>query len=652
MAAVRKTLSSSVKFSLAGFPHGLCDISPGHMYVLSARRVKDVMRMALSIEIEQRDALSPYPWLITDVPLDLLTEDFSPEDKTSLLERSNFFHFEKLGRDRRKAPERGRQGEPVSSAPMSFKEIKDFLSKFQDLANRVLVIILHESSFEYGLGKSKEQKQFRLSDLEDIADIEDWASGIDLELEGFIHYLQKEHITVLLAVYGNHTAELRNLLQAVQLDFMGFAEINNKDGQLMYHINFWRTPNGNYNNYNVPLILKDHRFEVGKLDLSHVQVNVIDRGLVFTSSRELKDASGDADNYFYLPTNEALFQKGMSLLAATVVFTFTRDMDAVELGKKIFQLRKDRGADLKIFVRISSEGVRQETEAFLFACGAMVFQVQSSLQHAIQVITSTFELRSARSIPASFEEIHKKFIGIDHKGMVEPKKFIELLESVLQDVEAEYIGKGTLVELLPRTGISVEDVMQCFHPKRRGDIGTITGGRLWIFFSGCTPIGLEISFIHSFSFSVDQLVNSYRAYFSVEDVLGAIRRDMQVSGEFEEKAETLEMKAAAPSEQTYGEKDLESIFPPGANAPIPSAAYLQEHPQKGASTVKTETGDAEPNEASLEDAIPDDVRALCETRGIAVPDNYYHEKNKLGREKDGEVFPLVRDLFLDGRKKA
>lgn len=506
------------------------------MYVLSARRVKGVMRMALSIEIEQRDALSPYPWLITDVPLDLLTEDFSPEDKTSLLERSNFFHFEKLGRDRRKAPERGRQGEPVSSAPMSFKEIKDFLSKFQDLANRVLVIILHESSFEYGLGKSKEQKQFRLSDLEDIADIEDWASGIDLELEGFIHYLQKEHITVLLAVYGNHTAELRNLLQAVQLDFMGFAEINNKDGQLMYHINFWRTPNGNYNNYNVPLILKDHRFEVGKLDLSHVQVNVIDRGLVFTSSRELKDASGDADNYFYLPTNEALFQKGMSLLAATVVFTFTRDMDAVELGKKIFQLRKDRGADLKIFVRISSEGVRQETEAFLFACGAMVFQVQSSLQHAIQVITSTFELRSARSIPASFEEIHKKFIGIDHKGMVEPKKFIELLESVLQDVEAEYIGKGTLVELLPRTGISVEDVMQCFHPKRRGDIGTITGGRLWIFFSGCTPIGLEISFIHSFSFSVDQLVNSYRAYFSVEDVLGAIRRDMQVSGEFEEKA--------------------------------------------------------------------------------------------------------------------
>lgn len=655
MATIRQTLNSSVKFSLPGFSRGLCDISPGHMYVLSARRAKDVMRMALSIDIEQKNASSSHPWLITDVSMDQLTQDFTSEEKKALFDRSNFFHFERQRNHKEDNPEKGKKEEPVPENPVRFKEIRTLLSKFQNLANRVMVIVLHESSFEHGVStsKSKNEKQFRLSDLEEKEDVQEWISEIDHELEDFIHFLQKEHITVLLAVYGNHPAELRKLLQAVQLDFMGFSEINFRDGMWTYHINFWRTPNGNYNNYNVPLILKDHRFEVGKLDLSDLQVSVIDRGLVFTSSKELKQASGDVENFFLLPSNEALFQKALSLLAATVVFTFSKDMDAVELGMNIFRLRKERGFDLKIFVIISSEGVRQETEAFLFACGAVVLQKQSSLQHAIQVITSTFEIRFTRTIAATFEEIHKKFVGIQQKGIVEPQKFIELLEPVFQDVDAEYVGKGALVEMRPRDGISVEDLMQCFHPKRRGDIGTIAGDRLWIFFSGCTPTGLEISFNHSFSFSVDQLANSYRAYFSAEDILSELRGKMDAAtGDFDDKAKIPENKETTPKEPAYAEKDLEKIFPMGESAPIPSAAYLRLHQSNEKSEDEAAKEEIELNSKdALEDTIPDDVKALCEAKGIPLPGNYYRERSKLGIENTGEVFPLVRDLFLESGKK-
>lgn len=273
-----------------------------------------------------------------------------------------------------------------------------------------------------------------------------------------------------------------------------------------------------------------------------------------------------------LPNNEAVYEKGQTASAATLIFSIDTPSDAKRVARWVYTLRETRGTNLKMSVVIASPRIRAFVMNILLASGAnLVFEPTATPGYIRTMLSVLANERFTRAIPERFDVIDAHFEAMALRGRLEPEVFFQTIESNIAEAADKQTTHGALLLLTPNRAMTTEEAADAFHPGRSGDIGCVADNHVVVYLMGCTPQHLTLALKHAFTVPVDQLFMSYIDLYDDHDVLDTLaqlrgtlsRRPKQAKASLSSKVTKIDRTDSASIQATQSaNKASEPIFVP------------------------------------------------------------------------------------------
>ena len=332
--------------------------------------------------------------------------------------------------------------------------------------------------------------------------------------------------SLLLIFHCSKRLEFHLQMNACRSALSGLCECMRHDGGLLWKTIFWNCLNQYSGEFNGLLVDADdelgfvcHTEDRGDL------LAVNDADAVWSSSSKITPRTCKISNLHSLKNNEELFRIGLQASSAMLIFSLTQSADIPHVGRHIHELRVRRGRYLRIAVVEDSKPMRSSTMAFLLSCGAnIVFDSNATADYIRLMVTSLKGSIYPHAPLANFEQALQAIIGEHQTGLVPSDKFLTFVEAEVS-CHADWLdAHGALVILTPAPGLTNQECMEHFHPKRSGDFGTYTNDMCLIYLPGCLSGFVELALTRCFVLRPADLFSSYRAVYDDMEILALLKQ--------------------------------------------------------------------------------------------------------------------------------
>lgn len=240
--------------------------------------------------------------------------------------------------------------------------------------------------------------------------------------------------------------------------------------------------------------------------------------------------SSICNNINVFKSNKELYEESFEKVSSGVcIFTITDRLEISVLAEYIYNLRRKRGNAVVILVYECIPGIRAVSEKLLLASGAnFIFNSGATHSYMNAVIECFIGTTFNRPIKNSFTEIVKEYNLFENflAGFMVFDSFYDNVIKQLTTYGADV--SNCLIVLNCSIEIDVQLAIEQFVPIRSGDICTICGNKIVIFFPYCSENDLSTALSHTFRVAPKRLFRSYLPFFDslqIKKVIREMRND-------------------------------------------------------------------------------------------------------------------------------
>jgi len=221
-----------------------------------------------------------------------------------------------------------------------------------------------------------------------------------------------------------------------------------------------------------------------------------------------------AEDWQVHATAQQVYEQALRATHATVVFALDHVSQVEDLARKLYNLRKQRGPDLKLVVRETRRTLRYQDDQILHACGAtLLVPADTHISRFFSLLESIQGQTYTRSLPEDLEQVLKRRAPVEVKGMISPSAFLDYVHRSLP-LLVQPGGAAVLVALEPVPGLNTSQVMTQLIMRRNGDVACHVGGVVYLFLLGCRPNLVELALANVFRLPYTDIFVEHRVYSS------------------------------------------------------------------------------------------------------------------------------------------
>lgn len=309
----------------------------------------------------------------------------------------------------------------------------------------------------------------------------------------------------------------------------GMARMGRTHGELLWHVDFWRTGRALATGETRALrFTDDGRLSVAP-DVVDAQAQAALR-LARDESRVVATHSVVARENWVPPEwdivedQEAAVAACVGAQAATVLLDY-RDRSTLEaLCAAVHTLRRECGRALKIVVVERHEALRHQYELLLLSLGAnLIIGRELPFSRVQSLLRSLQGQLDTRPVAPDYQAALAAALTDDVRGYLPVPAFCERIDAVLaRGAVLDLPHVLAKIALLPNVS-HVEALKQC-APRRAGDVVTADAAHLYVFLFACRLPDADVALAHIFTTAVEHLSDRvvYLAEASIEREVKAL----------------------------------------------------------------------------------------------------------------------------------
>lgn len=309
----------------------------------------------------------------------------------------------------------------------------------------------------------------------------------------------------------------------------GMARMGRTHGELLWHVDFWRTGRALATGETRALrFTDDGRLSVAP-DVVDAQAQAALR-LARDESRVVATHSVVARENWVPPEwdivedQEAAVAACVGAQAATVLLDY-RDRSTLEaLCAAVHTLRRECGRALKIVVVERREALRHQYELLLLSLGAnLIIGRELPFSRVQSLLRSLQGQLDTRPVAPDYQAALAAALTDDVRGYLPVPAFCERIDAVLaRGAVLDLPHVLAKIALLPNVS-HVEALKQC-APRRAGDVVTADAAHLYVFLFACRLPDADVALAHIFTTAVEHLSDRvvYLAEASIEREVKAL----------------------------------------------------------------------------------------------------------------------------------
>lgn len=338
-------------------------------------------------------------------------------------------------------------------------------------------------------------------------------------------WLQQQRCTLVILSHGSGVNKLKDQLATEHRILNGLASLQGQQGSAQYLVHWWSTANGINANQLFTLTEGPEGWQ-GADDSNQPSPTPErnDENLCLAEQRILEGAPPLSASWQLFENNTKLMQRGMSTIAATLIFALYQSDEIDGLAHQIHSLRRSRGDGLKIVVREMSASLRYSDERLLLACGAnLIVPHVAPLSNFLTMLEGIQGQRLSRHVPENIDSLLAGLRPLQLKGYLPLEDFSRAVTSLMGNTLLPEDGKGVMVALRPAPGLSARQSMTLCHLRRFGDIMTVAQNRLFLFLSTCRINDLDTALKFIFHLPVGEAFCNRVVWHQDVDITDKIR---------------------------------------------------------------------------------------------------------------------------------
>lgn len=309
----------------------------------------------------------------------------------------------------------------------------------------------------------------------------------------------------------------------------GMARMGRTHGELLWHVDFWRTGRALATGETRALRFTDD----GRLSVAPEVVDVQAQAALRLARDESRVVAthGVVARESWVPTEWDIVEDQQAAVAAcagaqaaTVLLDY-RDRSTLEaLCAAVHTLRRECGRALKIVVVERREALRHQYELLLLSLGAnLIIGRELPFSRVQSLLRSLQGQLDTRPVALDYQAALAAALTDDVRGYLPVPAFCERIEAVLaRGAVLDLPHVLAKIALLPNVS-HVEALKQC-APRRAGDVVTADAAHLYVFLFACRLPDADVALAHIFTTAVEHLSDRvvYLAEASIEREVKAL----------------------------------------------------------------------------------------------------------------------------------
>ncbi|MGN6316360.1 cellulose biosynthesis protein BcsE [Trinickia sp.] len=309
----------------------------------------------------------------------------------------------------------------------------------------------------------------------------------------------------------------------------GMARMGRTHGELLWHVDFWRTGRALATGETRALrFTDDGRLSVAP-EIVDVQAQAAlrlarDESRVVATRSVVARESWVPPEWDIVEDQQAAVAACVGAQAATVLLDY-RDRSTLEaLCAAVHTLRRECGRALKIVVVERREALRHQYELLLLSLGAnLIIGRELPFSRVQSLLRSLQGQLDTRPVALDYQAALAAALTDDVRGYLPVPAFCERIEAVLaRGAVLDLPHVLAKIALLPNVS-HAEALKQC-APRRAGDVVTADAAHLYVFLFACRLPDADVALAHIFTTAVEQLSDRvvYLAEASIEREVKAL----------------------------------------------------------------------------------------------------------------------------------
>lgn len=288
------------------------------------------------------------------------------------------------------------------------------------------------------------------------------------------------------------------------------------DGQVLQpRFKLEQTHSGDYR------ILREQQAEFAKFQLKGDQApvyyvnNALDGNEVAPREWQMLNQVEDWYNGSHMDTDDAL------------ILSYYRGQSLHSLLRDIYDIRRQHGPYVRIYVRERDQAIRHQDERLLLQAGAtLILPVGLRFSQVVSLVENSSGWRFVRELPGQFEEFEKRLVPQNLEGYLTLPVFAEKAHELAQLAVSQGVD-FSFITAKPSTGLSCLDVLKSFNHRREGDIASSDGRYVYLFLYACPETDVDRALLFLFGGPAQTLLaedKRIHSIYNLETALDKINR--------------------------------------------------------------------------------------------------------------------------------
>lgn len=335
--------------------------------------------------------------------------------------------------------------------------------------------------------------------------------------------LRQLQSALLVITAGPGAHQLHALLQDKFRLLDGLSRLERQQNSWHYRIDWWCGNGRLFAERGFWLTHNQERFAVADDGEQREPATLNDERIYLAEHSALDGAPAFSSQWRLFDNQDALYQAALQASAATVVFGLPDSGQLLALARRLHQLRRLRGAGLKLVVREMQSSLRHSDERLLMACGLnAIVPFGASLSTLLNTLEGLQGQRYRRHVPEDFSTLQSGLQPLQARGYVPRARFCQLVTTLVENPALPENDKGVLVALRPVPQLRPEQALTLCKPRRFGDLATLAGDRLYLFLFACHFTDLDTALKSIFRLPFDEVFSNRLAWHEDQPMLAEI----------------------------------------------------------------------------------------------------------------------------------
>jgi cellulose biosynthesis protein BcsE len=348
----------------------------------------------------------------------------------------------------------------------------------------------------------------------------DWVNFLfqSQQLMALEHWTKANKKVVYIFISGDtDESHVHHLLAKSANFFQSLSSLKFGQPNWEWHIDFWFWEGS----------ILSHHFQISEAENGVLTLDIPDKGDSDRRALRYENApiyylNGCLDGADIAPIDWLMIDPKINWMSVlqhdsddVIILPYFRGQPIRELLETVYNLRRNYGGHLRIFIRERDKAIRYADEKLFYQAGVtLVLPFDLGFGQAISLVENSAGWRCVKALPKSFELFMAKTVPQGLEGYCTIDEFAA--QSCDLAALAEQQGlEFSLVYANASPGFNCIDLLKLYTHRREGDLITSDGEFIYFFLYGCRPQDVTQTLDYLFGIAINTLLQNEKRIHSV-----------------------------------------------------------------------------------------------------------------------------------------